>query len=154
MPVFLPPESSQLVYEAELAVVIGRRCRRVSAAQASAFPQITSQSMVALGLVGIGHVGTTVARMARAFGMEVIATDPLLDAKEIERRGARPVSFDELIATADIVSLHCPRDASTVNLMGEAEFAFEFRVVALGNDYYSVVAAKHPLRALGECATD
>jgi D-3-phosphoglycerate dehydrogenase len=76
-----------------------------------------------LGLVGIGHVGTTVASMARVFGMEVIACDPLLDPKEIERRGARPVSFDELIATADIVSLHCPRDATTVNLMGEAQFA-------------------------------
>ena len=76
-----------------------------------------------LGLVGIGHVGTTVARMARVFGMEVIATDPLLDPKEIESRGARPVGFDELIATADIVSLHCPRDAATVGLMGEGQFA-------------------------------
>ncbi|HUQ29530.1 MAG TPA: hydroxyacid dehydrogenase [Usitatibacter sp.] len=75
-----------------------------------------------LGLVGIGHVGTTVARMARVFGMEVIAADPLLDPKEIESRGARPVSFDELVSTADIVSLHCPRDASTVGLMGEAQF--------------------------------
>ena len=76
-----------------------------------------------LGLIGIGHVGTTVAAMARVFGMEVIAADPLLDPKEIERRGARPVSFDDLVSTADIVSLHCPRDASTVNMMGEAEFA-------------------------------
>ena len=76
-----------------------------------------------LGLVGIGHVGTTVARMARAFGMEVMATDPLLDPMEIENRGARPMTFDELIATADIVSLHCPRDKATIGMMGEAEFA-------------------------------
>jgi D-3-phosphoglycerate dehydrogenase / 2-oxoglutarate reductase len=76
-----------------------------------------------LGLVGIGHVGRTVAGMAKAFGMRVIATDPFVDAAEIERRGARPVSFEELLETADIVSLHCPRDASTTNLMGAAQFA-------------------------------
>ncbi|HET7401593.1 MAG TPA: hydroxyacid dehydrogenase, partial [Usitatibacter sp.] len=76
-----------------------------------------------LGLVGIGHVGTTVARLAAAFGLNVIATDPLLEAAEIERRGARAVSFEELISTADIVSLHCPRDATTVRMMGAAQFA-------------------------------
>lgn len=76
-----------------------------------------------LGLVGIGHVGRTVAAMAKVFGMKVIATDPFVDAAEITRRGAQPVSFDELLAAADIVSLHCPRDASTVNMMGAAEFA-------------------------------
>ncbi|HUP30823.1 MAG TPA: hydroxyacid dehydrogenase, partial [Usitatibacter sp.] len=76
-----------------------------------------------LGLVGIGHVGRTVAAMARVFGMKVIATDPFVDAAEITRRGAQPVTFDELLATADIVSLHCPRDASTINMMGAAQYA-------------------------------
>jgi D-3-phosphoglycerate dehydrogenase len=76
-----------------------------------------------LGLVGIGHVGTTVAGMARVFGMDVIATDPFVDAAEVARRGARKVSFDELITTADIVSLHCPRDASTIGMMGAEQFA-------------------------------
>lgn len=76
-----------------------------------------------LGLVGIGHIGTTVARLAGAFGLKVIATDPYVDAAEVERRGARKVSFDELISTADIVSLHCPRDASTVNMMSSEQFA-------------------------------
>jgi D-3-phosphoglycerate dehydrogenase len=76
-----------------------------------------------LGLVGIGEVGTEVARMAQAFGLEALATDPYVDAMEIRRRGAEPVSFDELIERSDIVSLHCPRDASTVNLMGAAQYA-------------------------------
>ena len=76
-----------------------------------------------LGLVGIGEVGTTVARLAPAFGMKVIATDPYVDAEEVARRGARRVDLDELLASADIVSLHCPRDASTVNMMGAAQFA-------------------------------
>jgi D-3-phosphoglycerate dehydrogenase len=76
-----------------------------------------------LGLVGIGHVGTTVAAMAKAFGMKVIATDPYVDAAEIARRGAQPVTFDELLAASDIVSLHCPRDKSTINMMGAAQYA-------------------------------
>jgi len=76
-----------------------------------------------LGLVGIGHVGTAVARLASVFGMDVIATDPFIEAAEIERRGARPVSFEELISTADIVSLHCPRDSTTVRMMGAEQFA-------------------------------
>ncbi|WP_041675365.1 hydroxyacid dehydrogenase [Ramlibacter tataouinensis] len=76
-----------------------------------------------LGLVGIGHVGTRVASLARAFGMEVIATDPLLSAEEITRRGARAVSLPELLAQSDFVSLHCPRDASTLKLIDAAALA-------------------------------
>lgn len=76
-----------------------------------------------LGIVGIGNVGTRVAALAQAFGMEVVATDPLLEPAEIVRRGARPVSFDELLAVSDVVSLHCPRDTSTLKMMDEAAFA-------------------------------
>lgn len=76
-----------------------------------------------LGLVGIGNIGIEVARFARAFGMKVIATDPLLEPVEIERRGAIPVSFDALIETSDVVSLHCPRDVSTIGMFGAAQFA-------------------------------
>ena len=76
-----------------------------------------------LGLVGIGQVGRTVAGIAKALGMHVIATDPYVDAAETERRGARAVTFEELLATADVVSLHCPRDDSTLGMMGAAQFA-------------------------------
>lgn len=76
-----------------------------------------------LGLVGLGHTGTRVAALASAFGMEVIASDPLLPAQEIARRGARPVSFDALLAESDIVSLHCPRDESTIRLLDAAAFS-------------------------------
>ena len=76
-----------------------------------------------VGLVGIGHIGTRVAALARAFGMSVIATDPFLSPEEIERRGARPVSFEQLLAQSDFVSLHCPRDMSTLKLMNADTFA-------------------------------
>lgn len=76
-----------------------------------------------LGIVGIGHVGTRVVALARAFGMEVLATDRLLDPAEITRRGASPVGFEELLARSDVVSLHCPRDRTTLKMMDAAAFA-------------------------------
>ena len=75
------------------------------------------------GLVGIGHVGTRVAALCLAFGMEVVACDPLLSAEEIARRGARAVTLEQLLAEADFVSLHCPRDASTLKMMDASRFA-------------------------------
>lgn len=75
-----------------------------------------------IGLVGIGHVGTRVAALARAFGMQVLATDPHLTEAEITRRGAQPVSFDQLLRQADVVSLHCPRDSQTLDMMDAAAF--------------------------------
>lgn len=76
-----------------------------------------------LGLVGIGHVGTRVAALARAFGMRVLAHDPLLDPTEVARRGAEPVAFGALLAQSDVVSIHCPRDATTAGMMNAAAFA-------------------------------
>ncbi|MBO1112416.1 hydroxyacid dehydrogenase [Bordetella petrii] len=75
-----------------------------------------------LGLVGIGHIGRYTARLGQAFGMQVLAADPYLDAAEIRARGATPVPLDELLASSDVVSLHCPRTAETRNLFGAAEF--------------------------------
>ena len=100
-----------------------------------------------LGLVGIGHIGTRVAELARPFGLEVIATDPFVAPEEIARRGARPVSLGELIARSDIVSLHCPRDATTLGMFGAAQFA------RMKRGAYFVTTARggiHDERALAE----
>jgi D-3-phosphoglycerate dehydrogenase len=70
-----------------------------------------------LGIVGIGHVGSRVASLAHAFGMQVLATDPYLTEEEIGRRGAEAVKLDELLSRADIVSLHCPRDKDTLGMI-------------------------------------
>jgi len=76
-----------------------------------------------IGLIGMGHIGTRVAALARAFGMTVLGTDPLLGDDEITRRGAQPVSREQLLAAADVVSVHCPRDPDTIGMLGEAAFA-------------------------------
>ena len=76
-----------------------------------------------LGLVGMSEIGRRTAALGRAFGMRVVGFDPALDAEEFVRRGAEPVSFDELLLQSDIVSLHCPRNAHTVGMMNAARFA-------------------------------
>lgn len=76
-----------------------------------------------VGIVGIGHIGTRVARLARAFDMTVLAIDPYLTEEEIARRGATAVTMDELLARSDFLSLHCPRDKDTMNMMDAKAFA-------------------------------
>jgi D-3-phosphoglycerate dehydrogenase len=76
-----------------------------------------------LGVLGIGHAGGRVAQLARAFGMTVLATDPFVAPREIVRRGAEPVALPELLRRSDVVSLHCPLDASTRGMLGAAQFA-------------------------------
>lgn len=76
-----------------------------------------------LGLVGMGHIGTRVASLARAFNMTVLASDPYLSAEEISQRGAQPVSMDELLSRSDIVSLHCPRTKETLGMFDTRAFS-------------------------------
>ncbi|WP_427309169.1 hydroxyacid dehydrogenase [Cupriavidus sp. H39] len=76
-----------------------------------------------LGVVGVGHAGGRTAALGCAFGMRVIGYDPYLDSAEMAKRGAEHVSFDELLRTSDIVSMHCPRDASTLGMMNAAAFS-------------------------------
>jgi D-3-phosphoglycerate dehydrogenase len=99
--------------------------RRLRAERGFAREDVMGREIAGLtiGLVGIGHVGTEVARLAKAFGLQVLATDPFVEAAEIRRRGAEPVSFDELIKRPDIVSLHCPRDDTTVGMMRAEQYA-------------------------------
>ena len=75
-----------------------------------------------VGLVGIGHIGTRVAKLARAFDMDVLAVDPYLTEEEITRRGAKATSFEDLLARSDFVSIHCPRDQDTLKMMNAQAF--------------------------------
>lgn len=71
-----------------------------------------------IGVVGVGNIGSVVARIARGFGCKVLGTDPF-PRKECESAGVRYCSLDELLSEADIVTLHCPLDSSTRHLIDE-----------------------------------
>lgn len=119
------------VAEHTLAMMLGLSRRMVECDKRMRRETITSRESImgheirgkVLGIVGIGHVGTRVAALARAFGMEVIAADPYVAPEEIERRGAKPVRLEQLLGQADFVSLHCPRDATTLKMIDAAAFA-------------------------------
>ncbi|HJF77956.1 MAG TPA: D-2-hydroxyacid dehydrogenase family protein [Brevibacterium linens] len=74
-----------------------------------------------LGVVGLGRLGTKVARVGAAFGMEVVAWSQNLDAERADGLGVRAVSKDELFSTADVVSIHYKLSERSRGLVGAAE---------------------------------
>ena len=75
-------------------------------------------SSMTLGVVGFGELGRGVANIAKGFGMDVIVSArPGTDSNDDGR-----VSFDELLARADVISLHCPLTPDTRGLFGAQEF--------------------------------
>ena len=76
-----------------------------------------------VGIVGLGHIGTQVARRLGGWDCELVYSDVVDHDPEHEARaGARRVPFDELLASSDIITLHVPLEAGTRGLIGTAEF--------------------------------
>ena len=75
-----------------------------------------------LGVIGTGHIGAEMARLGRAIGMDVIAWTYNPSAARAETLGVRFVELDELLQTADIVSLHVKLTEESHHLIGEREF--------------------------------
>lgn len=76
-----------------------------------------------LGVVGMGAIGIATARRAKACGMSIIYfSRSEIDAKIANELGAKKVLFDELLATSDVVSIHCPSNDSTHHLFGAEQF--------------------------------
>ena len=70
-----------------------------------------------LGVVGLGKIGSHVAKVARAMGMEVIAYDPFIAADRAQQMQVRLTDLAELFRSADYVTLHIPRTKDTENLV-------------------------------------
>ncbi len=73
------------------------------------------------GVLGLGRIGVLVAQRLAAFGMQVIAYDPYVPTSRAAQLGVRLVSLDELLAEADFISVHLPKNAETTGLIGERE---------------------------------
>jgi D-3-phosphoglycerate dehydrogenase / 2-oxoglutarate reductase len=73
------------------------------------------------GLLGLGRIGMLVAERLASFGMTVIAFDPYVAPSRAAAAGVRLVTLDELLAQADFISVHLPKNAETTGLIGKAE---------------------------------
>jgi phosphoglycerate dehydrogenase-like enzyme len=76
-----------------------------------------------LGILGLGSIGSQVAKVALAFGMNVIAWCLILTLQAAAAAGARLVSKEELLREADVVSIHLVLSKRTAGLIGVAELA-------------------------------
>ena len=76
-----------------------------------------------VGLLGLGNIGSRVCRMVRTFGAHVCYYDPFrATAQKEEELGVTFAAFDEVVARADILSLHLPLNESTYHIIGKETF--------------------------------
>jgi len=87
------------------------------------FRPIHAFTELTLGLVSFGKIARNLARKAAALGFSIIAHDPYVAEAAFTERGAAGVSLPELLARADVVSLHCPLIPETTHLLNEKTFA-------------------------------
>ncbi|GAC1521928.1 MAG: phosphoglycerate dehydrogenase [Vulcanimicrobiaceae bacterium] len=76
-----------------------------------------------LGIVGLGRIGGGVAQRAAAFGMKLVASDPFISRARAEALGVDLLPLDEVLARADIVTLHVPLSRGTIGLIDAPELA-------------------------------
>ena len=70
-----------------------------------------------VGIIGLGRVGGTLAKLLSAFDTEILAYDPYLDGETIESRYAKKTNMTELLKASDIISLHVPLTPETRNMI-------------------------------------
>ncbi len=92
-----------------------------------------------IGIIGFGRIGRAVAEKARAFGLNILASDPVVDTNTVEDAGGKLVDMQTLLAKSDFVSLHTPLTDATRNLIGAPELA------AMKPEAFLINAARGPL---------
>jgi D-3-phosphoglycerate dehydrogenase len=92
-----------------------------------------------LGVIGLGKIGAEVAKRARAFEMKVIGYDPYLPKERAEDMGITLMAVKELLAQADVITLHVPLTEATRKMIGPREFE------AMKPTAYIINCARGPL---------
>lgn len=124
--------TSNIVSAAELAVALMlAAARHVSPAHAALREGKWKRSRYTgielyektVGIVGLGRIGVLVAQRLSAFGMNVVAYDPYVQAGRAAQMGVRMVGLDELMGSADFLSVHLPKTPETVGLIGHDQLA-------------------------------
>ena len=110
----------------------------------SAFTGVELNGKVA-GILGLGRIGMLVAERLTAFGMRVMAYDPYVPAARAAQAGVRLASLDELLAEADFITVHLPRNAETAGLLGDRELHLVKPTVRIVNAARGGIVDEHAL---------
>lgn len=106
-----------------------------------------------LGVLGLGRLGSRVAHIGAAFGMEILAWSPNLTAERADQAGARLVAFDALLRQADVVTIHLVLGARTRGLLDARELGLMKRTAYPVNTSRGPIVDESALvRALSEGA--
>lgn len=104
-----------------------------------------------LGVIGTGDIGACAIEIAKGFGMEVIAFDVKPREELASRLGFRYAEMDEVLATADILTLHVPANEKTHHLLSSDEFAkMKDGVILINTSRGSVVEIQALVQALAD----
>lgn len=97
-----------------------------------------------VGIIGTGRIGMALARIMAGFGCVLIGSDPIA-SDEFKRLGGRYVLIDELLSSADIISLHCPLTPATRHLIDRRAVSSMKEGVMLINTSRGAVVETRPL---------
>lgn len=75
-----------------------------------------------LGIIGMGRIGSEVAKRAKAFGMDVIGYDPFLTEERAEKLGVTAGSVEDIVTKADFITVHTPLTNETRNMISGPQF--------------------------------
>jgi len=104
-----------------------------------------------MGIIGLGRIGTAVARRANGFNMKILAATPRIDTPNAREVGAEIVPLERLLKESDFISIHVPLTEDTKGMIGEKELAMMKKGAYLINTARGdVVDEKALIKALKE----
>lgn len=102
-----------------------------------------------LGLIGLGKIGSHMARMGRGFGMDVVVFDVFPNQALADESGCRFVSFDEVLETSDVISIHVPLNDHTRHIFNDEAFSkMNRKPIIINTSRGGIIDTEALLRAL------